>query len=166
MDSREPSTARHHLLLFVFLSVLLVVAGAHLLESICYSVGLVDARPLVAGPNPQNETGNVERQLSPFHRAYRYIIALLLLFLGYQCYSVKEWARRLLVVILLVDLGVWIIHTVYFTLLTGQVRPAPSQVTVQVVAVLVESGLVWILTHPATMAYFVPQGGHRRSMPQ
>lgn len=165
MDPSEAESAGHHLLFFILLSLFLVIAGAHLLETVCHSIGLTDAKPLITAPNSEDSADGAGG-LSLASRAYRYGVAIAFLFLGYHCYSIKEWARRLMVVVLVTDLGVWIISTVYSTLLTGQTTLAPTQVAVQLVVVLVESSLLWILTHPATTVFFAPRSRNGRSVPR
>lgn len=150
MENETSPSGAYHFLLFLLLSAFLVLAAAHLLESVCYSVGLVDAKPA-----PQPEVPESEGASTPLF-LYRVLAAVVSLFLAYHCMGLKDWARKGLVWALVLDLFFWLFWSVKEYLLEPSVAVGPERVTIQVLAVALEGGLVWILTHPEAIRYFVP----------
>jgi hypothetical protein len=154
MDSPEPAAQRHRFLLVFLLSALMVLSGTHVLETVCHSVGLTEAKPLLPSEKTSIHPDDTEGEKSISHHLYRLAIPILLLFLAYHCLAFREWARRWLVAGLLFDLFVWIIRTVSLTLLMGRIRFTPTKAVIEVVVVLLETALVWVLVHPSTKARF------------
>jgi hypothetical protein len=150
MENEASPSGAYHFLLFLLLSAFLVLAAAHLLESVCYSVGLVDAKPVT-----RQEVRDPEVTSLPLF-FYRILAAVACLFLAYHCMGLKDWARKGLVWALLVDLIFWMGWSVKQYLLEPPLSVGPERVTVQVLAVALEGGLVWILTHPEAIRHFAP----------
>ena len=124
-----------------------------MLETVSHSVGLTEAKPLLPPEKASIHPDDTQEKSIAYH-LYRIVIPLPFLFLAYHCLAFREWARRILVAGLLFDLFVWIIRTVSLTVLLGRMRFTPTKAVIEVVVVLIETALVWVLVHPSIKARF------------
>jgi len=159
MDRTSPAKDPYHLLLFLLLSALFVVCGAHLLETVCHSIGLTGPHNWSIG----KESGFPAQKKGTWYMIYRWFMPGFCLIFGYHCFSLKEWARRGLAGLLAVDLIVWFFRTVFLTLLYHRIRVVPEKTVVQLSVVLLETSLLWVLTHPRAGKHFLerPEKGNQ-----
>ncbi len=142
-------------LLFVLLTGLMVLAGTHLLETICYSF---------FGTNVNVDKGDSgsgvhfrireEGTLGLIHTGYRYLISTLFLVLGYHGLGLRPWARTWLIRVLLLDLGAWLLHALRYLFIRPVFVLSHEQIVLEILAVAFEGGLLWILLQPASEGHF------------
>jgi len=139
------------------LSALMVIAGAHLLETVSHAVGLVDVGHVGhdLGESPESNGWNLGD--FPPVQVYRYVAATVFLVVPYLCLSFNDMARRWLVMALVFDLGVWFIYSGCYLLFGSGAFPL-VRMGIQVLVVGLEGVLLWVLTHPGARRHFVSEG--------
>ncbi len=151
--------------LFVLLTGLMVLAGAHLLELVCYTFyGATGKAESTAGESGASFRARVGGPLGLIHLGYRYLIAVIFLVLGYQGLGLRPWARVWLIRVLLLDLVAWLLHALRYLLIQPSFVLSHEQILLEITIVAFEGGLLWLLMQPASMGHFA-SGGKRSSMP-
>jgi hypothetical protein len=147
--------------LALILSALLILAGTHLLESLCFLMGITE--PRVVGSETH---AGVEQTVDPVLFMYRVLISLAILVLAYAAGFRKEKTRRALCLVLSLDLTVWLLHTMYSLLQSDPVRLTSERLAVQLGAVAIEAVALWFLMHPSFKKDFVshPNGSNIQAL--
>lgn len=142
-------------LIFVLLTGLMVLAGAHLLETVCYtyysSTGKGDSAEGGKGIPFHTRGGE---PLSLVQLGYRYVIAGAFLVLGYQGLALQLWARKWLIRLLLLDLAAWLFHALRYLFLQPSFVLSTEQIMLEIFTVMFEGGLLWLLVQPASLGHF------------
>ena len=117
----------------------MVLAGTMLLETASISLGLEALEgmgAMVPGVTPG---------WGKMFLAYRFSLSTFALLFAYHCFSWKEWARKGLVALIVVDLTLWLVVSAqnYFT--TGRFLLDLSRMFLQISVVCFEVGLLWLL---------------------
>jgi hypothetical protein len=151
------------LLLFLFLSALMVVAGTHFLETVYYcSYGWTAELPLLEESASRWLRPEDSQNVGLIHIAYRFVCALVFLILGYQALALREWARWWLVVMLALDLAAWLAHSAVFLAFSSVLELSRDEILLQVLTVSLEGSLLGLLSQPSARSHFVPR--RKRSM--
>ena len=125
--------------LFAVLTVWMVLAGTLLLETVTNSLGMgtfASPETLAPGVHPGWER---------LFLAYRYAVSLISLFCGYHAFSGREWARKGILTLIVVDLTGWVVSSFQTFLTTGGFGLDRSRMFLQVFVVLFEAGLFRLL---------------------
>lgn len=125
--------------LFLALAVWMVLSGTLLLEAVSTSFGvesLSTADAMASGVSP-----GWGRLFQP----YRYAVAILSLFFGYHSFGRREWARKGLITLIVLDLIVWLGSSAHTFLTTGAFGLGLPRMFLQVFVVLFEAGLLRLL---------------------
>lgn len=155
MNSEDVSERTLWVLLFVLLTVLMVVAGAHLLETVAYSffgpVQRILETPQEGGVSFRSRA---DGPLGWIHQGYRYTIAAVFLVLGYHALGLKAWARVWLVRALLLDLLAWLLHALRYMTAGQFFVLSHEQILLEIAIVALEGGLLWLLSQPGAVGHF------------
>lgn len=155
MNSEVVPERAARVLVFVLLTVLMVVAGAHLLESVCYSVfGAAGKAEVVLGEGGVSFRGRADGPLGMIHQGYRYVIAVAFLVLGYHGLGQKPWARIWLIRVLLLDLLAWLLHALRYLFVGQSFALSQEQILLEIAVVAFEGGLLWLLSQPRSVGHF------------
>jgi hypothetical protein len=125
--------------LFLALTVWMVLAGTLLLETVATSFGmktLMAAESMAPGVSPGWEG---------LFQPYRYAVSSIALLCGYHCFSGREWARKGILTLIILDLTVWTLSSVQNFVTLGGSGLDLSRMFIQVFVVLFEVGLFWLL---------------------
>ena len=146
------------ILLFVLLAVLMVIAGTHLLESVCYTFfGAQEKTSEAIAENGIPFRIRAGGPLGLLHSGYRYLIAAAFLVLGYNGLALKPWTRIWLVRVLLLDLIAWLLHALRYLFVQPPFVLSHEQIFLEIAAVAFEGGLLWLLVQPASVGHFARQ---------
>ncbi len=135
----KPPEKATRLGLFLALTVWMVLAGTLFLEAVSTSLG-VETLTNTSAMAPEVNPG-----WGKLFQPYRYFVAVVALFFGYHCFARREWARKGLITVIVLDLIVWVMASAHTFLTTGGSGLEISRMFLQVFVVLFEVGLLWLL---------------------
>lgn len=167
MNDLFVSPVHSRILLFILLGILMVLAGAHLLETICYSAYVLKGTE----PTPESIGESIALRfrggapLSWLHLLYRYSISIALLTAAYHCLALHVWARKMLIGVLWLDVGVWFLHALRYILSETLFTLAREQIILEVIIVFFEGILLWLLCHPNVIGHFANESESSRIPP-
>ena len=125
--------------LFLALVIWMVLAGMLFLEAVATSLGVEGP------PRSVSSAAGIGSNWRNLFLTYRYATSLISIFLGYHCFGRKEWARKGLITLIVLDLCVWVGFSASTFVQTGGFELGIAQMFLQVFVVLFEVGLLWLL---------------------